>query len=184
MTEQQQAENLSLQDGPMQAKVDDLGERRVEAQTMGGPARIERQRKAGKLTARERVDLLIDEGTFREYGMLASHSAHRAETEGLVTPADGVVTGFGEIDGRKAGVVAEDFTVRGGSIGMTGMAKKLRMVEISTRERVPLVWMLDGAGARAEEFIAEGMPPIAHHLKIAQMSGIAPQVGLVMGPSA
>lgn len=168
----------------MQAKVDDLEVRRSAAQEMGGPERIERQRTAGKMTVRERVDMLIDAGTFREYGMLASHSAHRAQTEGMVTPADGVVTGFGHIDGRRAGVIAEDFTVRGGSLGTTGMAKKLRMVEISTRERVPLVWMLDGAGARAEEFIAEGMPPITHHLRIAQMSGIAPQVGLVMGPSA
>jgi len=176
--------NLSLEDGPMQAKVDDLAQRRAAAVKMGGARRIERQHQAGKLTARRRVDLLIDAGTFREYGLLATHSAHRPEMEGQVTPADGVITGFGQVDGRRVGVVAEDFTVLGGSVGTTGIAKKQRMVEIATRERVPLVWMLDGAGARAAEFIAEGMPPIGHHLKIARMSGIAPQVGLVMGPSA
>ena len=184
MAHDKATENLSLQHGPMQAKVDDLAVRRSAASEMGGPERIERQHREGKLTARERVELLIDPGTFREYGLLATHSGHRPEMEGLVTPADGVVIGFGRVDGRMVGVVAEDFTVRGGSVGTTGIAKKLRMVEIATRERVPLVWMLDGAGARAEEFIAEGMPPIVHHLKIARMSGLAPQVGLVMGPSA
>ncbi len=184
MSSKKPAENLSLQDGPMQTKVDDLMERRAAAVVMGGPERIKRQRDSGKLTARKRIALLIDEGTFREYGLLASHSAHRPEMEGMVTPADGVVTGFGRVDGRLVGVVAEDFTVRGGSVGTTGIAKKLRMVDVATRERVPLIWMLDGAGARAEEFIAEGMPPIGHHLKIARMSGIAPQIGLVMGPSA
>jgi len=184
MEPEKAAENLSLQNGPMQAKVDDLMARRSAALEMGGPERIERQHKAGKTTVRERIAMLIDSDTFREYGVLATHSAHRAETKGMVTPADGVVTGFGRVDGRQVGVIAEDFTVRGGSLGTTGIAKKLRMVEIATRERVPLIWLLDGAGARAEEFIAEGMPPITHHLKIAQMSGIAPQVGLVMGPSA
>ncbi len=176
--------NLSLEHGAMQDKVDDLLQRRAEALLMGGPERIERQRKAGKLTARERIDLLFDGGTFREYGLLATHSAHRPEMEGKLTPADGVVTGVGQINGRRAGVVSEDFTVRGGSLGTTGLAKKNRMVDICTRERVPLVWMLDGAGARAEEFIAEGMPPIGLHMNIARMSGIAPQVGLVLGPSA
>jgi acetyl-CoA carboxylase carboxyltransferase component len=80
--------------------------------------------------------------------------------------------------------VAEDFTVLGGSLGMTGFLKKVRMVEIAVQEKVPLVWLLDGAGARAEEFIAEGLPAVFHHLKIAKMSGIAPQVGVVVGPSA
>lgn len=184
MTTSKSGTNLALQDGPMQEKVDDLMARRAAGMAMGGPERIARQRAAGKLTVRERIDLLVDAGTFREYGLLATHSAHRPEMEGKVTPADGVVCGFGLVDGRRVGVVAEDFTVRGGSVGTTHIAKKLRMVEIATRERVPLVWLLEGAGARAEEFIAEGMPPIIHHLKIARLSGLAPQVGVVMGPSA
>ena len=168
----------------MKDMIDDLMQRREAGRQMGGPERIERQRKAGKLTARARVDLLMDRGTFREYGLLATHATHRAEMDARATPADGVIAGFGRIDGRRAGVVAEDFTVLGGSLGTVGMAKKVRMVEIATRERVPLVWLLDGAGARAEEFIAEGMPPIYLHLGIARMSGISPQVGVVMGPSA
>ena len=151
---------------------------------MGGETRIERQHRAGKLTARERIERLMDFDTFREYGLLATHATQRVQMEGKKAPADGVVTGFGRIDGRPAGVVAEDFTVFGGSLGHTGLAKKLRMVELAIRERTPLVWLLDGAGARAEELIGEGMPTIAHYLKIAELSGIAPQVGAVMGPSA
>ncbi|MBW1681581.1 MAG: hypothetical protein JRF59_09535 [Deltaproteobacteria bacterium] len=164
--------------------IEELAQRRAAAREMGGKEKIARQHEQGKLTARERIDLLFDGGTFQEYGLLATHQSQRPEMHDRVTPADGVITGFGEIEGRHAGVVAEDFTVLGGSLGMTGFLKKVRMVEIATQERVPLVWMLDGAGARAEEFIAEGLPAVFHHLKIAKMSGISPQVGIVMGPSA
>jgi acetyl-CoA carboxylase carboxyltransferase component len=151
---------------------------------MGGPEKIARQHEQGKLTARERIDLLLDPGTFEEYGLLATHQSHRPQMKNRSTPADGVITGFGRIEGRPAGVVAEDFTVLGGSEGLTHFSKKVRMVEIATQERVPLVWLLDGSGARAEEFIGEGLPAVFHHIKIARMSGIAPQVGLVMGPCA
>jgi acetyl-CoA carboxylase carboxyltransferase component len=168
----------------MRKAVGELAERRAKALEMGGPEKVRRQHEQKKLTARERIDLLLDPGTFQEYGLLATHQAHRAEMAGRLTPADGVITGFGKIEGRDAGVVAEDFTVLGGSLGMTGLLKKIRMAEIAVQEKVPLVWLLDGAGARAEEFIAEGLPAVFHHIKIAKMSGIAPQVGVVMGPSA
>ncbi len=165
-------------------ELEELRQRRHQALQMGGPDKVQRQHQQGKLTARERIELLMDPGTFQEYGLLATHQSHRAEMADKIAPADGVITGFGRIDGRRAGVVAEDFTVLGGSVGMTHAMKKVRMVEIATKERVPLVWLLDGAGARAEEFIGEGLPAVFHHLMIAKMSGIAPQVGVVMGPSA
>jgi acetyl-CoA carboxylase carboxyltransferase component len=168
----------------MKEEIQGLARRREAALRMGGPEKVERQHQQGKLTARERIDLLLDRGTFEEYGLLASHQSHRPQMKDRLTPADGVITGVGRIDGRPAGVVAEDFTVLGGSEGLTHFAKKLRMVEIATQERVPLVWLLDGSGARAEEFIGEGLPAVFHHLKIARMSGIAPQVGVIMGPSA
>ncbi len=158
--------------------------RRHAALQMGGPEKVKRQHDRGKLTARERIQLLMDEGSFQEYGLLATHQSHRPEMDGRITPADGVITGFGLVEGRMAGVIAEDFTVLGGSVGLTHMMKKVRMVEIATQERVPLIWLLDGAGARAEEAIGEGLPAVFHHLKIAKMSGIAPQVGVVMGPCA
>lgn len=162
----------------------ELAARRQEALGMGGPEKVARQHAQGKLTARERIALLMDPGSFQEYGLLATHQSNRPQMQGKKTPADGVITGFGQIDGRPAGVVAEDFTVLGGSEGMTHFLKKVRMVGLATEEKVPLVWLLDGSGARAEEFIGEGLPAVFHHLKVAKMSGIAPQVGVVMGPCA
>ncbi len=175
---------LSSTQSRHESQLAELQSRRNDARAMGGRERIERQHRAGKLTARERLERLLDPGTFREYGLLATHATQRAQMAGKQAPADGVITGFGRIDGRPAGVVAEDFTVFGGSLGHTGLDKKLRMIELAIRERTPLVWLLDGAGARAEELIGEGMPTIAHYLKIAKLSGLAPQVGAVMGPSA
>lgn len=169
---------------PFEKGLKELKRRRHQALQMGGPEKVKRQREQGKLTARERIELLMDPGTFQEYGLLATHQSHRPEMADRITPADGVITGFGRIDGRRAGVIAEDFTVLGGSVGITHAMKKIRMVEIATQERVPLVWLLDGAGARAEEFIGEGLPAVFHHLIIARMSGVAPQIGVVMGPSA
>lgn len=168
----------------MKQEVEHLQERRRKALQMGGPDKVKRQHERGKLTARERIDLLIDKGSFQEYGLLANHQSHRPAMANRDTPADGVITGFGMVDGRKVGVIAEDFTVMGGSIGMTHGMKKFRAVQIATFERVPLVWLMDGAGARAEEFIAEGLPMVAHHLFSVKMSGQCPSVGVVMGPCA
>ena len=91
--------------------------------------------------------MLMDAGSFTEIGGLATHAPTRVTpVKDKVTPADGVVTGFGRIDGRIAGVVAEDFTVLGGSLGLVNFAKKHRMIELALRDRVPLVWLFDGAG--------------------------------------
>jgi len=168
----------------MKEEIHRLSLKKNKALEMGGPEKVAKQHKQGKLTARERIDLLFDPGTFQEYGLLASHQSQRPEMADKITPADGVVTGFGAISGRMTGIIAEDFTVLGGSQGATNGLKKFRMVEITTREKRPLIWLLDGAGARAEEFIGEGLPGVFHHVKIAKLSGIAPQVGLVMGPCA
>ncbi len=168
----------------MVQEIEYLNKKRQKALQMGGADKIARQHKLGKLTARERIALLMDCGTFREYGLLANHQSHRPEMADRDAPADGVITGFGLINGRRAGVIAEDFTVMGGSVGVTNGMKKMRMTSIATQERVPLVWLLDGAGARAEEFIAEGLPMVTHLINIARMSGIAPSVGVVMGPCA
>jgi len=168
----------------MENEIEYLKQRRAKALQMGGPEKVARQHKLGKLTARERIDLLMDPGTFQEYGLLANHQSHRPEMAEKDAPADGVITGFGLINGRRAGVVAEDFTVMGGSVGITHGLKKMRMTSIATQERVPLIWLLDGAGARAEEFIAEGLPMVTHFINIARMSGISPSVGIAMGPCA
>lgn len=169
--------------GHMQEAVADLRARKETALAMGGPDRIERQHRQGKMTVRERIDFLLDAGTFQEYGLLASHT-HRPDEP--ITPADGLVTGFGRIDGRTVALVAEDFTVQGGSVGMTNMQKRMRMFDLATQERVPLVSLLDGAGARAQMLgdLAEGLPIVAQFIKMARLSGAAPTVGAVLGPCA
>lgn len=169
----------------MRELIEELARRRAETHRLGGERRIERQRQQGKLTARERVDLLVEPGTFEEVGQLATH-AHTSvpKSADKLTPADGVVTGFGRVDGRYVGVISEDFTVLGGSVGNNNLIKKNRMVELVGRDKVPLVWLFDGAGARTDESIGEGLAPMHHFMAIAKLSGIVPQACAVMGPVA
>ena len=168
----------------MKKEIERLSEIRSEVLQMGPPAKVEAQRERGKMTVRERVDYLFDKDSFQEYGIFASHDGHKPGD--TITPADGVVAGFGRVDGRMAAVLAEDFTVMGGSTGGTNFKKRVRMIEIAAQERVPLILLLDGAGARAQGLAdrAEGLPAVYHFLKMAKMSGIAPQVAVVMGGCA
>jgi acetyl-CoA carboxylase carboxyltransferase component len=163
-------------------EVEEISARRQEALQMGGKEKIQRQHDQGKLTARERMDLLFDPGTFTEYGMLAKSQSQRPEMLNKATPADGVITGYGKINGRMACAVAEDFTVMGGSVGATHMLKNRRILQLAEDMKVPVVWLLDGAGARAEETINKGLPSVMHLLEAARLSGIVPQVGIAMGP--
>ncbi|MCP4223270.1 MAG: acyl-CoA carboxylase subunit beta, partial [Actinomycetia bacterium] len=169
----------------MRDLIEELEERRAQTHLLGGERRIERQKQQGKLTVRQRVDLLFDPGTFEEVGQLVTH-AHTSvpKSADKMTPADGVVTGFGRVDGRIVGVVSEDFTVLGGSVGNNNLIKKNRMVELAGRDRVPLVWFFDGAGARTDESIGGGLAPMHHFMAIAKLSGIVPQACAVMGPVA
>ncbi|HJM49172.1 MAG TPA: carboxyl transferase domain-containing protein [Alphaproteobacteria bacterium] len=169
----------------MRKLLDELARRHEDSLLLGGERRIERQRKQGKLTARERVDALFEPGSFEELGQLASH-VHTPvpKTADKRTPADGVITGFGRAGGRTVGVVSEDFTVLGGSVGLNNLIKKNRMVELAGRDKLPLVWLFDGAGARTDESIGEGLAPMHHFMAIAKLSGIVPQACAVMGPVA
>ncbi len=131
--------------------VEDLQARREQIKLGGGQEKIERQHEAGKLTARERIALLVDEGTFVELGMLGKpHTTQRA-MEGVDAPADGVITGYGKVDSRLTAVCAYDFTVMAGSMGMTGEFKVTRLRELALTKRIPFVWLLDSAGARVQE---------------------------------
>jgi len=164
----------------------ELQARREHALGMGGEERISKQHGRGKKTVRERIDLLCDQGSFQEYGLLASHQGEHGVAQDVneVTPSDGVVFGIGDIDGRLACVVGEDFTVKGGTYGQIHGLKKRRALELALKDHIPIVWVLDGAGARAQEMIGEGLPYGVNYLMMAKLSGIAPQVGVVMGPSA
>lgn len=165
--------------------VEELEKKRAEVKKMGGEAAIEKQHKAGKLTARERVDLLFDPGTFEEVGIFAHHQSSHPDMIHRKTPADGVITGYGNIDGRKACVTAYDFTVMAGSMGIVGEKKVTRMRETALTQRIPMIWLLDSAGARIQEKASSefaGAGDLFYEEVI--MSGVVPQVAAVLGPCA
>ena len=167
-----------------QSEVDEIERRRERALEMGGEERVARQHAQGKLTARERIALLLDADSFSELGMLATHQSQRPEMQGVFTAADGTVMGYGRIDGREVLVGAEDFTVMGGSVGITGIIKRERLLEIAGQAKVPVVWLLDGAGARANEWVRGGWIGGKHFTLMSHLSGIVPQVVAAMGPCA
>jgi acetyl-CoA carboxylase carboxyltransferase component len=184
MTERAAAD--ALVDRPsLRSLVEDLHERRERARLGGGAERIARQHEQDKLTARERLALLIDEGTFVELGIHGRPHFSQRAMEGKEAPADGVVTGYGKVDGRLVAVAAYDFTVMAGSMGMTGELKVSRLRELALGKRIPMVWLLDSAGARIQEaagslFAGSGFL----FREEVTASGVIPQVAALMGPCA
>jgi methylmalonyl-CoA decarboxylase subunit alpha len=165
--------------------VEELEERRRVARLGGGEAKIARQHEAGKLTARERIDLLIDAGTFTELGLHAGIHYSVRGLEDKQAPADGVITGYGEVDGRLVAVAAYDFTVMAGSMGMTGELKVTRLRELALTKRIPFVWLLDSAGARIQEAVGSLFAGSGHLFREEVIaSGVIPQVAALMGPCA
>src|SRR5215471_3368007 len=165
--------------------VEDLQARREAAKLGGGEERIARQHAQEKLTARERIDLLIDDGTFTELGIHAGihHSVRGLEDK--EAPADGVITGYGEVDGRLVAVAAYDFTVMAGSMGMTGETKVARLRELALTKRIPMIWLLDSAGARIQEAVGSLFAGSGHLFREEVInSGVIPQVAALMGPCA
>ncbi|WP_375773092.1 acyl-CoA carboxylase subunit beta [Archangium gephyra] len=177
----------------MKDRVEKLEEQRRRNEGMGGPERIERQHAKGKLTARERLKRLFDENTFEEMGLLAGADGNLPEENepGKPSPADGVITGVGEIDGRPVAAAIYDFTVFGGSIGTVGERKVARLRDIALKNRIPMVWLVDSAGARLEaggEVDPRRLASFADtgYLFREQvvMSGVVPQVAAMVGPGA
>ncbi len=175
----------------MRERIELLQARRKRAEGMGGPERIERQRGKHKLTARERLALLFDPGTFEEMGMLAANNANLPEEEEKPTPADGVITGVGEIDGRPVCAAVYDFTIFGGSIGEVGEKKVARLRDLALKNRIPMVWLVDSGGARIDA--SGGVDPrrIASFADTGYLfreevvlSGVVPLVSAMVGPGA
>jgi hypothetical protein len=138
-----------------------------------------------KLTVRERIDLLFDDGSFLEQGLLAHHQSQLPAMQGKFTPADGVVTGVGTIDRRRVALIGYDFTVMAGSIGMVGETKATRMRQLALRERIPIVWLVDSAGARIQEATGSMFTRTGDFFREqGVMSGVVPQVAAMMGPGA
>ncbi len=173
-------------EGPtMREAVEALNTKKDQYRQMGGPERVERQHAANKLTARERIDLLFDEDSFTEFGLLAHHQSQSPQMQGKVTPADGVVSGIGLVDGRRVAVIAYDFTVMAGSMGMVTELKATRLRELALRERIPLVWLIDSAGARIQEATGSMFARTGDLFREQViMSGVIPQVAAMMGPGA
>ena len=176
------SEATAKQQQTLREQARDLAARRGDALGMGGEDQVARQYERGKLTVRERLDVLFDPGTFVEAGLLAE-ALETPQSAGKRTPADGCVTGVGEIEGRKAAVVAYDFTVLAGSIGAHGERKAARTRELAARHGMPLVYLLDSAGARVTESVGAsfaGAGDLFRELSV--MSGSIPLVGAMLGP--
>jgi acetyl-CoA carboxylase carboxyltransferase component len=179
----------------MRERVETLKSRRARNLQMGGPERIERQKSKGKLTARERLDLLFDKDSYEEYGLLAAQDGALPSEEDRPTSADGVITAVGEVEGRPVCAALYDFTVFGGSIGEVGEKKVARLREMALRSRLPMVWLVDSAGARIAPTISDDPKMISSRMasfadtgylfrEEVVMSGVVPLVSAMVGPGA
>jgi acetyl-CoA/propionyl-CoA carboxylase carboxyl transferase subunit len=168
----------------MEDRIEDLRERRRRAALGGGEERIASQHEKGKLTARERVDYLLDDDTFTEFDRFRTHRTHKFGMEEREIPGDGVVTGHGEVDGRTVFVFAHDFTVFGGSLGEVFAEKVCKVMDRAVEVGAPIVGLNDSAGARIQEGVGSlaGFGEIFHRNQ--QASGVVPQISAIMGPCA
>jgi propionyl-CoA carboxylase beta chain len=169
---------------PIEQRLEELAELREQAQHAGTPAAVERQHARGKLTARERLERLLDPDTFVELDLLARHRAHGFGIEKTRPLTDGVVTGWGTIDGRKVFVFSQDFTVFGGALGEVFAEKIHKVMDLAESVGAPMIGLNDGAGAR----IQEGVVSLASYGGIfhrnVRASGVIPQISVIMGPCA
>ena len=166
------------------SKLDDLRERKKKAHVGGGKERIDAQHKRGKLTARERLDLLLDKGSFREIDTFIIHRTYDFELDKQHYPSDSVVTGWGTIDGRLVYVFSQDFTVFGGSLGEVHAEKIVKIMDMAMKNGAPVIGLNDSGGAR----IQEGVVSLAGYsdifLRNTMASGVIPQISAIMGPCA
>ena len=167
-----------------QEKIKQLIDLRVEAKLGGGEKRIEAQHQKGKLTARERIDILLDEGSFEEYDMFVTHRCTNFGMENTKFMGDGVVTGRGTIDGRVIYIFAQDFTVIGGSLSETYAQKICKVMDMAMKVGAPVIGINDSGGAR----IQEGVTALAGYAEIFERnimaSGVVPQISAIFGPCA
>ena len=168
----------------MQNKIDDLNRKIEEAQLGGGEKRIEAQHAKNKLTARERIHFLMDEGSFEEIGMLVTHRSTNFGLEKNKPLGDGVVTGYGNINGRLTYVFAQDFTVMGGSLAEAHATKIVKIMDMAIKNGAPLLGLNDSGGARIQEGVVSlgGYADIFYRNTLA--SGVIPQLSAIMGPCA
>jgi propionyl-CoA carboxylase beta chain len=168
----------------MSERIEDLRRRSQAADLGGGPERIERQHRAGKKTARERLDLLCDKGSFAEMDKLVVHQSHGFGMESQRIPGDGVVTGSGRIHGRPVFVFAQDFTVFGGSLSEAYARKICKIMDLAMKAGVPIIGLNDSGGARIQEGVVSLAGYADIFLRNTLASGVVPQISAIMGPCA
>src|SRR5207248_2184445 len=161
-----------------------LDEKRAAAQLGGGQRRIDAQHAKGKLTARERIELLLDPGTFEEWDMFVEHNCADFGMEAQRIPGDGVVTGYGTINGRMVFVFSQDFTVFGGSLSEAHAGKICKIMDHAMKVGAPVIGLNDSGGARIQEGVASlgGYADVFQRNVLA--SGVIPQISVIMGPCA
>lgn len=164
--------------------LDELEQRRAGARLGGGEKRIEAQHRRGKLTARERIELLLDTGSFEEFDSFVQHRCTDFGMEKSKIPGDGVVTGWGTVNGRQVFVFAKDFTVFGGSLSEVHAAKITKIQDLALKTRAPIIGLFDAGGARIQEGVAAlgGYGEVFKRNVLA--SGVIPQISVIMGPCA
>ncbi|WP_090758226.1 acyl-CoA carboxylase subunit beta [Bacillus sp. OK048] len=168
----------------MYEKIDELMDRRLKVELGGGDARIDAQHNRGKLTARERIDLLLDEDTFVELNSFIHHRATNLGMDKMEAPGEGVVTGYGKIHGRLIYVFAQDFTVFGGAVGEMHALKISRIMDLAAKSGAPVIGLNDSGGARIQEGVSSlsGYGEIFYRNAI--YSGVFPQISVILGPCA
>ena len=168
----------------MQQRIDEMHEARLKTRAGGGEERLEKQRKQGKMTARERLDALIDEGTFQEIGLFRRNRTVTFGMDKADMPADGVVTGSGAVLGRPVHVASQDFTVVGGSAGETHSLKVVQLMDAALKCGTPFVFINDSGGARVQE----GIDSLSGYGQVfyanVKLSGAVPQISVICGPCA
>ncbi len=166
------------------SKVDELRRLRAQSQQGGGEERIKKQQAAGKLTAHDRIDLLLDRGSFREIDAFVTHRETNYGMWERRIPGDSVVTGWGTIDGRLVYVFSQDFTVFGGSLGQVNAEKVVKIMDMATKNGAPVIGLNDSGGARIQEGVVSLGGYADIFLRNTLASGVVPQISAIMGPCA
>jgi propionyl-CoA carboxylase beta chain len=175
---------MAADPSPSEARLEELRERREAAQLGGGSDAIRKQHERGKLTARERIDLLLDPGTFEEMDAFKTHRCRDFGMDGKVVPGDGVVSGWGRVDGRPVAVFAQDFTVFGGSLSGANAEKVCKVMDLAMKVGCPVVGLNDSGGARIQEGVVSLGGYADIFLRNTLASGVVPQISAVLGPCA
>ncbi|MBK6877385.1 MAG: acyl-CoA carboxylase subunit beta [Ignavibacteria bacterium] len=168
----------------MNSKIEELRSKREEAIQGGGTKKIESQHKKGKLTARERIDLLLDEGSFNETDIFVKHQSHDFDLDKQRYYTDGVITGTGKIDGRDVCVFSQDFTIYGGSLAEYHAKKIVKLMDLAMKIGVPVIGINDSGGARIQEGVVSLGGYADIFLRNTLSSGVIPQISLIVGPCA